>query len=152
MLNIKKQNFEFIMKKSIFQLFLLIFSILFLHCDKDNGLENDSMKLAEGTWHGEFGEAKVVFTLIESRFEKSIPISGTTYLMSDSLAYAYQIMNGNRNDNSLIFSLYEIPINGKEEYHIQGEIINQYFEGSFDQLDSTGTILRTGAFSVERIP
>jgi len=140
------------MKKISKLFYLFVALILLFNCEAENGLEAESMKLAEGTWHGDFANSKVVFTIIEGIFEESITITGTAYLTTDTSATAYQIMNGNRNKNSLTFALYSLPIKDKEEYHIQGEIKNQYFEGSFDHLDSNGKTLHTGEFTVERIP
>ena len=48
------------MKKYFSLLFLLIYFIVFTNCDKENSLEKENMKLAEGTWHGDFGDHKVV--------------------------------------------------------------------------------------------
>ena len=53
------------MRNTIHLLSFLILFILLLNCEKDNSLETETMKLAEGTWHGNYANSKVVFTIIE---------------------------------------------------------------------------------------
>lgn len=131
----------------------LILSFYFLSsCQKNNTVGPQLMKVAEGTWYGDFAGEKIVFTIIEGEFEQSVTITGTAYLQSDTSSAAYQIMNGGRNDTSLLFSLYKIPLVGKEDYHVRGEIKNQFFSGNFDRLNSGGKIVQSGTFQVKRIP
>ena len=157
-LKIEKIVEEVIMLKLNFRTRQIIFFLLILlpcfvySCRKNNDLAPEMMKVAEGTWYGDFADDKIVFTIIEGEFEGSVTITGTAFLQSDTSSSAYQIMNGSRNVQSLLFSLYKIPLAAKEDYHVRGEIKNQFFSGTFDRLNSKGEIIQFGTFHVERIP
>ena len=66
-------------KRPLFLFTILFF--LFISCDKNDIIEAEAMKLAQGSWYGNMENDSIIFTIIESNFEEAIFLSGTACLL-----------------------------------------------------------------------
>ncbi len=102
---------------------------------------------------GTLDSLNLVLTFVEGEFENSPTVSGSGFIRSQSEPSAYLVMNGTHNrSDRVFFSLYKIPLVGKEEFQLDGTLDHASISGSFTQFDNLGNQLRTGNWRVQRIP
>lgn len=137
-------------------IFLAILCAMWLSsgCEGERAVAPTYYILVEGTWDGTLaGDTGMMATFIEGRFENSPTVTGSVQLKMDNETVTYLVMNGTHNQvDSVWFSLYRIPLAGKEEYHISGAVKGKTLEGVYHQLDPRGQTVSTGTFAVQRIP
>jgi hypothetical protein len=111
------------------------------------------IKGVEGTWKGYLAQDSLFLTFIEGQFENSTTLSGSANISSDSTSKNCIIMSGAfMGKDSLLFSLYTIPLKGKESYLCRGKLRHDTLSGSFAYYDSNGRILDEGSWGSKRIP
>ena len=130
-----------------FFLSLLIIS----SCNKDQTTcPSNNMKLVEGTWAGKLDTDSLFLTFIEGEFEGSPTLSGSGFISNPINATSYIIMNGSHDrQKNIYFSLYKYPVLGKEDFQLNGILINNRINGTFSKYDQTGKIINTGDWSVK---
>lgn len=134
-----------------FVLLFIIISFTIFNCNNENN--SPYYILVEGNWQGTINGDTLFITFIEGMFENFPTVSGAAHITNDSQTVAYQIMNGTHNQVETVwFALYEIPVEGKEDYEFVGNIVGSTIEGTFSQFDSISTVIRTGFWEVGRVP
>jgi hypothetical protein len=135
---------------------VIIISILFisLTCESEkNPTQSDFYVLAQDSWEENLDHNQLLLTLIEGSFEDSPTLTGSATLQSDTLMNTYLIMNGTYNKkDSLWFALYDTSLQGKEEFHLRGEITHDIISGTYTQFDNQSHIINKGSWQVKRIP
>jgi uncharacterized cupin superfamily protein len=126
---------------------------LFAACQKENTTQPTIYVLVEGSWQGTLDSNRIDITFIEGEFEGGPTLSGSAHLINSTQTIEYLIMNGTTNrTDSIWFSLYKVPVITKEDYHLRGVVKGNIIQGSFEQFDQNGNIVKSGTWQAQRIP
>ncbi len=109
--------------------------------------------LVEGNWHGTLDSNRIEITFIEGEFEGDPTLSGSAHLINNTQLIEYQVMNGTTNRTDHVwFSLYRVPVITKEDYHLSGVVTGAAIQGTFEQVDQNGHIIKSGIWQANRTP
>jgi hypothetical protein len=123
-------------------------------CQKGTTVQPTSGVLVEGNWRGTLNGTLFDVTFIEGEFEGYPAVTGSAQLIGDVETLSYLVMNGTDNHkvDTVLFSLYKVPLLGKEDYDLKGAVSGPTINGTYKKFDQNGQIIETGTWNVQRIP
>jgi hypothetical protein len=126
---------------------------LFSACQNENTVEPTAYVLVQGTWQGTLDSNPFDITFIEGEFEGGPTLAGSAHLIDQTQTVFYLVMNGTHNRRDTVwFSLYEVPVVSKEDYHLKGAVSGGTISGTYEELSQNGIILKIGTWQVKRFP
>jgi len=140
------------MKRLSLFTFLILFLFLY-SCKKGDIVQPTSHKLVQGIWQGSIDSTSLDITFIEGEFEDSPTVTGSAHITNNDTTLFYLIMNGTDDGAKTVqFSLYKVPVVTKEDYHMKGTRNGATINGTFQELNQNGDIIKSGKWNVKRIP